>query len=65
VICSFRSIGWKASVTPLMAMIFGSHFGDASSSRSSSGASSFTRIFDSNSRPAEKPRYSWVGRAKQ
>ena len=29
----------------------------------SSGASVFTRIRDSKSSPAEKPRYSWVGRA--
>jgi hypothetical protein len=36
-----------------------------SSRRSSAGASSFTRILVSKSSPAEKPRYSCVGRAKQ
>ena len=34
-----------------------------SSRRSSSGASSLTKIFDSKSSPADRPRYSWKGRA--
>jgi hypothetical protein len=50
-------------VTPLIAIVFGSQLFLLSSSRSSAGASSLTRIFVSKSRPAEKPRYSCVGRA--
>jgi hypothetical protein len=57
--------GWYGSVTPLITMVCGFHRGDASSRRSSSGASIFTRMRVSKSSPAEKPRYSCVGRAKQ
>ena len=45
--------------------VFGFQLGFASAARSSSGARRFTRIFDSKSSPADQPRYSWLGRAKQ
>src|SRR5438477_551233 len=57
-LCNGGSTGCYASVTPLIAMTCGSHFGDSSSRRSNSGAFCFTRIFVSKSRPAEYPRYS-------
>ena len=47
----------------LKVMTRGVHFGDDNSRRNSSGAFSFTIILVSKSSPAEKPRYSWVGRA--
>ena len=39
------------------------HERDINFSRNRTGASSFTMIFDSKSRPAENPKYSCVGRA--
>jgi hypothetical protein len=62
VIPSFRSTGWYGSVTPLIESTFGSHRGEANRSRKSPGASSFTRTLLSKSSPAERPRYSCVGR---
>jgi hypothetical protein len=43
-------------------MTCGRHPGAASSRRNNSGASFLTMIFVSKSSPAEKPRYSCVGR---
>ena len=63
VIRSFLSIGWYGSVTPDSTMTWGFQRGLRSAFRSSSGARSLTSIRLSKSSPAEKPRYSWVGRA--
>jgi hypothetical protein len=60
---SFRSAGWYASVTPESAIVAGFQRGESSAFRSKAGASCFTRIFVSKSRPADQPRYSCEGRA--
>ena len=60
---SLRSTGWYGSVTPESASGRGRQRGRASSAASSSGASSLTTMRVSKSSPAEKPRYSCVGRA--
>ena len=63
VILAVRSTGWYGSVIPESANSWGRHRGEESSFRRSSGASCLMKILDSKSRPADRPRYSWVGRA--
>ena len=58
-----RSIGWYASVTPLTDMVRGTQFTRDSSARSNPGASSFTKMDVSKSRPAERPKYAMIVRA--
>ena len=58
-----RSTGWYASVLPESATTCGTQRGDESACLSSAGASSFTMMRRSKSRPALNPRYSCDGRA--
>ena len=62
---NFASARWYGSVFVPIATFSCAHFGFASSRRSTSTALILTTILVSKSLPALRPRYSWVGRAKQ
>ena len=59
------SHGWYGSVFVPSAIVSPAHLGSASSARSRSTALILTTMRSSKSLPPSRPRYSWVGRAKQ
>ena len=59
------SADWYGSVFVPMAMCSPLQLGARSSARSRSTAFTFTTIRRSKSLPMFRPRYAWVGRAKQ